>query len=75
MVFGIVLLTSTEDLISIASKVIGIILIVVGIVKSIVYIYMIGKLGNYTFTKFVSPIIKVLAFSNDFTSRIISAHE
>lgn len=51
LVFGIILLTSTEDLISIVSKVIGIVLIIGGIVKSIIYIYMKGKLGEYKFSE------------------------
>lgn len=59
LVFGIILLTSTENLISIASKVIGIILIIVGIVKSIIYIYMKGKLGNYKLYELVLGIILI----------------
>lgn len=51
LVFGIILLTSSQDLISMASKVIGIILIIAGIVKSIIYIYMKGKLGDYSFSE------------------------
>ena len=57
LVFGIILLTSTEDLITIASKVVGTILIIIGIVKSINYIYMKGKLGNYSFSKLCIGII------------------
>jgi len=56
-VFGIILLTSTENLISIASKVIGSVLIVIGIIKAIVYIYMKGKLGNYKLTELILGII------------------
>lgn len=51
LVFGIILLTSTEDLITIVSKVIGAILIVIGIIKTIIYIYMKGKLGDYSLSK------------------------
>ncbi len=47
LVLGILLLTTSNDIISIVSKVIGAVLIIVGIVKSIIYIYMKGKLGNY----------------------------
>ena len=57
LVFGVILLTSTEDLISIASKVIGIGLIVVGIVKAIIYVYMKGKLGNYKLTELLIGLI------------------
>ena len=53
LVFGVILLTSTEDLISMASKVIGIILIIIGITKSIVYIYMKGKLGDYKLSELI----------------------
>lgn len=48
LVLGIVLLTSTEDIIGIVSKILGIISIVIGLVKSIKYIYMKGKLGQYS---------------------------
>lgn len=48
LVFGIILLTSTEDLITMVSKIIGAILITIGIIKSIIYIYMKGKLGEYS---------------------------
>ena len=48
-VLGIILLTSEEDIIGIISKVLGIILIVIGGVKTIKYIYMKGKLGEYSF--------------------------
>lgn len=58
-VFGIILLTSTEDLISFASKIIGSILILIGIVKSIVYIYMKGKLGDYKLTELVFGLILI----------------
>ncbi|MBE6139602.1 MAG: DUF308 domain-containing protein [Firmicutes bacterium] len=51
LVFGIILLTSTEDLITIVSKVIGAVLIIVGIIKTIIYIYMKGKLSNYSTSK------------------------
>lgn len=46
-VLGVILLTSTDNLISIASKIIGLILIIVGLIKVIIYIYMKGKLGTY----------------------------
>ena len=47
LVIGVLLLNQTEDILTIISKVIGFILIITGIVKSIIYIYMKGKLGNY----------------------------
>lgn len=57
LVFGIILLTSTDDLISIASKIIGFILIIVGIVKTIVYIYMKGKLGDYKLSELIIGLL------------------
>lgn len=57
LVFGVILLTSTSDLISMASKVIGIVLIIIGIVKSIVYIYMKGKLGNYKLSELIIGLL------------------
>ena len=56
-VFGMILLTSTEDLISMASKIIGGILIIIGIVKTIVYIYMKGKLGNYKLSELIIGLL------------------
>lgn len=57
LVFGIILLTSTEDLISIVSKVIGGVLIVIGIIKAIIYIYMKGKLGEYSLSKLIVSLL------------------
>ena len=59
LVFGIILLTSTEDLITLASKIIGIVLIVIGIIKTIVYIYMKGKLGSYKLSELVVGILVI----------------
>ena len=47
------------DLITIASKIIGIILIVTGIVKIIVYIYMKGKLGDYKMSELIIGLLIV----------------
>ena len=57
LVFGIMLLTSTEDLITMVSKVIGGVLIVIGIIKAIIYIYMKGKLGEYSLSKLVVSLL------------------
>lgn len=57
LVFGVILLTSTDDLISMASKAIGIILIIIGIVKCIVYIYMKGKIGNYKLSELIVGLL------------------
>jgi len=59
LVFGIILLTNTEDLITFLSKIIGVAFIIVGIIKSIVYIYMKGKLGNYSLSSLVIGIILI----------------
>ena len=80
LVFGIILLTSTEDLISIASKTIGIVLIIIGIVKSIVYIYMKGKLGSYKLSELILGLfvisfgVLLVLYSSalSFTIRIIA---
>lgn len=47
LVVGVLLLNQTEDLLTLISKVIGSVLIIIGIVKTIIYIYMKGKLGDY----------------------------
>ena len=57
LVFGIILLTSTEDLITIVSKVIGGVLIVIGIIKAIIYIYMKDKLGEYSLSKLIVSLL------------------
>lgn len=57
LVFGIILLTSTEDLITIVSKVIGAGLVIIGIIKSIIYIYMKGKVGDYSTSKLAVGIL------------------
>ncbi len=57
LVFGIVLLTSTDDLIGLVSKFIGIVLIITGIVKSIVYIYMKGKIGDYKLSELIIGLL------------------
>lgn len=59
LVFGIFLLTDTEDLITILSKFVGTALVVVGIINTIIYIYMKGKLGNYSISKLVIGIILI----------------
>ena len=53
---GIILMTRW-DLITIASKIIGIILIIIGIVKIIIYIYMKGKLGSYKITNLIFGLL------------------
>ena len=56
-VFGMILLTSTDDLISIASKVIGAVLMLVGTIKTIIYIYMKGKLGSYKLMELIIGLL------------------
>lgn len=59
LVFGMLLLTNTEDLITIASKLVGAVLILIGIVKLVIYIYMKGKVGDYEISKLVVAILFV----------------
>lgn len=51
LVIGIVIMT--EDIIDVASKLLGSILIIIGLCKSIKYIYMKGKLGTYNFKELI----------------------
>jgi len=57
LVFGIILLTNTEDLITTISKVMGGVLVLIGIIKAIIYIYMKGKLGDYNITKLIISLL------------------
>ena len=59
LVFGIILLNKSEDLVTTASKVIGIILMISGIVKSIIYIYMKGKLGDYSLNELLVGLLVI----------------
>ena len=57
LVLGIILLTTNEGVISIVSKVIGSILILVGIVKVVQYIYLKGKLGQYNLRELIAGLV------------------
>lgn len=57
LAFGIVLLTSTEDLISITSKFIGGAIVIAGIVKTLLYVYRKGKLGNYSISELLIGLL------------------
>ena len=59
LTFGIILLTSTENLISIASKFIGSAIVIAGIVKTLIYVYRIGKLGNYSITELLIGLMLI----------------
>lgn len=59
LVLGIIFITSKDDILGIVSKVIGTILIVIGIVKSIIYIYMKGKLGEYNISELFIGIVAI----------------
>lgn len=73
LVFGIILLTSTEDLISVVSKVIGSIFIIIGLIKTIIYIYMKGKLGDYSVTElFIGLLIICCGLLLIFSSNALS---
>lgn len=47
LLVGIMLINRDETIITLVSKVIGCIFITVGAIKTIIYIYMKGKVGNY----------------------------
>ena len=57
LTLGMILLTSTEDLISIVSKVIGSIIVIIGIVKVLLYVYRKGKLGDYSIYDLIIGIL------------------
>ena len=61
LVFGIFLLSGTETIIGMISRIIGIVFIIIGIVKVIIYIYMKGKLGDYSISNlFIAFLIAFL---------------
>ena len=57
LVLGIFLLTSTEDIIEIVSKIIGCALIIIGIIRCVIFIYMKGKLGDYNLSKLIFGLL------------------
>ena len=59
LVFGIFLLSGTETIIGLASKIVGSIFIVIGIVKIVIYIYMKGKLGDYSINDLIIGLIAI----------------
>ena len=59
LVFGIFLLTGTETIIGIVSKVVGSIFVIIGIVKAIIYIYMKGKVGDYSINDLLIGLIAI----------------
>lgn len=59
LVIGIILLTSSKDIITLCSEIFGGILIIIGIVKLIIYIYMKGKLGNYGIQELIIGLLLI----------------
>lgn len=59
LALGLVLFTSTEDIITIVSKVIGGVIIIFGIIKILLYVYRKGKLGNYTISELLIGIVLI----------------
>ncbi|MBQ9071739.1 MAG: DUF308 domain-containing protein [Bacilli bacterium] len=57
LVLGIILLTTSQDLLGMASKIIGSLFIIVGIIKSIIYIYMKGKVGDYSLSELIIGLL------------------
>lgn len=59
LVVGIMLIDRDETIITLVSKVIGCIFITVGAVKTIIYIYMKGKVGNYKLNDLLIGLILI----------------
>ena len=59
LAFGILLLNKTDDLVSIVSKVIGASIILVGIIKTLIYVYRKGKLGDYPLSELLIGLILI----------------
>ena len=59
LIFGIVLLTGIETITNIASIIVGSIFIIIGLVKSIIYIYMKGKLGDYSISELLIGLFAI----------------
>ena len=57
LVLGIILLTTDQDLLGIASQIIGGLFIIVGIIKTVIYIYMKGKVGNYSISELIIGLL------------------
>lgn len=57
LVVGMMLLTAKESVLTMVSKVIGCIFITAGAVKTIIYIYMKGKMGNYKLNSLLIGLI------------------
>ena len=78
LVIGMVLLTNT-GILELASKVIGCVFVTVGVIKTIIYIYMKGKLGNYRLNNllvgllFIAIGVSFIVFSEtlDWAIRVI----
>lgn len=58
LLFGILLLTKW-DLMTIASQIIGYVLIGIGIIKIIVYVYMKGKVGDYKLSELIYGLLLI----------------
>ena len=59
LIFGIVLLTGIETITEIASILVGSVFIIIGIVKTIIYIYMKGKLGDYSISELLIGLFAI----------------
>ena len=58
--FGILLLNKTDDIISIVSKVLGTAIAIVGIIKTLIYVYRKGKLGTYSLTDLLVGLLLII---------------
>ncbi len=59
LIFGILLLSGIQTLTGIASIIIGSIFIIVGIVKTVIYIYMKGKVGDYSINDLIIGLFAI----------------
>lgn len=79
LVFGIILLVSDGDILETASNILGVVIAIIGIIKGINYIYMKGKLGEYStielaisiFLVFFGASLLVFSKALSFTIRLI----
>lgn len=59
LTFGIILLSSTEDIISMASKVIGTVIAITGIVKTLIYVYRKGQNVEYGINELLIALLLI----------------
>lgn len=60
LIFGIILLVSDKDILETASNILGIFIAITGIIKGINYVYLKGKLGDYSTTELAISILLIM---------------